>query len=49
MKVVPLGTNVVVRRLEADGLHGVEFANVSVEQNAHILEIIYELIAIRRQ
>jgi hypothetical protein len=39
----------VVRRQEADGLHGAEFLKVTAAQKTSVLEVIYYLIAIRRQ
>jgi len=38
-----------VRRQESDGLHGVEFVNVTPQQKSGILDMLYHLITLLRQ
>jgi hypothetical protein len=44
-----LKLSATVRRLESDGLHGVEFMNVTPQQKSGILDMLYHLITLLRQ
>jgi hypothetical protein len=44
-----LKLSATVRRQEPDGLHGVEFVNVTPQQKSGILDMLYHLITLLRQ